>query len=414
MDWSETIVGWLSGQSGWAYHGDAPQAEEPAALTALALLAHGREAAGALSIGWSPQQNEDGSVGVETQQQSPGWPTAQAMLAWAWPIGIGPTEKSVTRGRSPAAPIGCWKRKGWPWREQAGHGPRFNAGRLGLGRGNAFLDRADRLGRAGLEVGRTGSASPHSRSGPAAGRSIAARGGLQFRQHVRPGTTAFAPSAIERHLPVGVGRRNDRRSADRPHRRLPRSVSFRAAPPPPRSVTACSAWPLTIGRWPMPSRCWPRPPSGCWSAIAAPTSWPCWPWPIEAADHPLTQAVVGAAAMTHETRPTKTRHARGRVRPIATGGPARIDRGCPLRLIAARRWSAAAWRCRLAGLSAGSRSAAAARQRLHRPQSALRRPAGANDSRRLACRGNRSEIAWPASGCCSSRIWSSRTARFRT
>src|SRR5580704_14654409 len=82
MDWSETIVGWLSGQSGWAYHGDAPLAEEPAALTALALLAHGREAPAALD--WLvAQQNEDGSVGVETQQQSPGWPTAQAMLAWA-------------------------------------------------------------------------------------------------------------------------------------------------------------------------------------------------------------------------------------------------------------------------------------------------------------------------------------------
>ncbi len=82
MDWSETIVGWLAGQTSWAYHGTAPLAEEPAALTALALAAHGRKAPAALD--WlARQQNEDGSVGVETDQSTPGWPTAQAMLAWA-------------------------------------------------------------------------------------------------------------------------------------------------------------------------------------------------------------------------------------------------------------------------------------------------------------------------------------------
>jgi hypothetical protein len=81
MDWSETIVGWLEGQTTWAYHGIAPQATEPAALAALALLAHGRDAQVALDY-LAGSQTADGSVGVELAQNNPGWPTAQAVLAW--------------------------------------------------------------------------------------------------------------------------------------------------------------------------------------------------------------------------------------------------------------------------------------------------------------------------------------------
>ncbi len=83
MDWSETIVGWLAGQTSWAYHGDAPQATEPAALTAMALVAHGRDAAGRPLDWLVGAQTADGSVGVELDQNNPGWPTAQAVLAWA-------------------------------------------------------------------------------------------------------------------------------------------------------------------------------------------------------------------------------------------------------------------------------------------------------------------------------------------
>jgi len=82
MDWSETIIGWLVGQTRWAYHGDAPLASEPAALTAMALVAHGERPNSALD--WlAERQGADGSVGVTLEQTTPGWTTAQAVLAWA-------------------------------------------------------------------------------------------------------------------------------------------------------------------------------------------------------------------------------------------------------------------------------------------------------------------------------------------
>jgi hypothetical protein len=82
MDWRETIVGWLAGQTSWAYHGDAPLASEPAALTAMALLAHRQNANAALD--WLiERQGTDGSVGVTLEQRTPCWTTAQAVLAWA-------------------------------------------------------------------------------------------------------------------------------------------------------------------------------------------------------------------------------------------------------------------------------------------------------------------------------------------
>ncbi|HEY1784012.1 MAG TPA: hypothetical protein VGG30_00640, partial [Pirellulales bacterium] len=82
MDWRETIVGSLAVQTSWAYHGDAPLASEPAALTAMALLAHHQNAH--LPLDWLVErQAADGSVGVMLDQIAPGWTTAQAVLAWA-------------------------------------------------------------------------------------------------------------------------------------------------------------------------------------------------------------------------------------------------------------------------------------------------------------------------------------------
>ncbi|HTU25996.1 MAG TPA: hypothetical protein VMF30_11395 [Pirellulales bacterium] len=82
MDSSETIVAWLTGQTAWAYHGDSPMASEPAALTALALMAHRQSGSSALD--WlTDLQGADGSVGVMLGQPTPAWTTAQAVLAWA-------------------------------------------------------------------------------------------------------------------------------------------------------------------------------------------------------------------------------------------------------------------------------------------------------------------------------------------
>ena len=69
----------------------------------------------------------------------------------------------------------------------------------------------------------TESAPTHARGDSLARRSSVARRRLQLRQHVRAGTATFASSAIERHLPVGAGRRKNRRPAHRPHLRISRA-----------------------------------------------------------------------------------------------------------------------------------------------------------------------------------------------
>ena len=83
MDWSERIVARLAEQRSWAYHGDAPRASEPAALSALALLGHQRPEAARAPLDWLASiQAVNGSIGVSESQTAPHWPTSQAVLAW--------------------------------------------------------------------------------------------------------------------------------------------------------------------------------------------------------------------------------------------------------------------------------------------------------------------------------------------
>jgi hypothetical protein len=83
MDYLETAVARLAETRVCGYHAGAPAASEPTALAALALLAHGRDAAAqALVDTLVTLQTADGSVGIETAEPNPGWPTGLAVLAW--------------------------------------------------------------------------------------------------------------------------------------------------------------------------------------------------------------------------------------------------------------------------------------------------------------------------------------------
>ncbi len=66
------------------YHNDLPQAAEPTALAALAFAGAGRIKEAQAALGWlGSKQVSDGSVPPLPTLDSPGWPTPQAMLAWA-------------------------------------------------------------------------------------------------------------------------------------------------------------------------------------------------------------------------------------------------------------------------------------------------------------------------------------------
>lgn len=98
MDWTEQALARLSDSPNWGYHAQSETAAEPAALAALALLAHGREAAARRPLDWlASHQNEDGSMGVTAAQATPGWPTGWTILAWKYAAGL---EKHTTHDPS--------------------------------------------------------------------------------------------------------------------------------------------------------------------------------------------------------------------------------------------------------------------------------------------------------------------------
>jgi hypothetical protein len=83
MDWSFAVLDQLHAQHTWGYHAAGPSASEPAALAALALLAHGDSSSALPALDWLLSvQDADGSVGIEAGQSTPGWPTGWCMLAW--------------------------------------------------------------------------------------------------------------------------------------------------------------------------------------------------------------------------------------------------------------------------------------------------------------------------------------------
>jgi hypothetical protein len=83
MDYLQTVLGRLSATDLCTYHPGLPAATEPTALAAIALFAHGRDAAAKRLVDrLLEMQNRDGSVGVDRLEQTPGWATPWAVLAW--------------------------------------------------------------------------------------------------------------------------------------------------------------------------------------------------------------------------------------------------------------------------------------------------------------------------------------------
>jgi hypothetical protein len=83
MDYLETVLEQLAATQVAGYHAGGHAAAEPTALVALALLAHGRDAAAQRHVDRLLElQGPDGGVGIEPAQKTPAWPTGLAVLAW--------------------------------------------------------------------------------------------------------------------------------------------------------------------------------------------------------------------------------------------------------------------------------------------------------------------------------------------
>lgn len=82
-DWTTPALDLLRRTDACSYHAGGPQASEPTALAALALLAWDRPEAAVVKARWlAEQQQSHGSVGVMQGQQSPRWPTSLAVIVW--------------------------------------------------------------------------------------------------------------------------------------------------------------------------------------------------------------------------------------------------------------------------------------------------------------------------------------------
>ena len=83
MSWtSDALASIAASQCG--YHDGAPQAAEPTALAALAFVGAGLIADAQTALRWlGSKQTSNGTVPPLASLENPGWPTPQAMLAWA-------------------------------------------------------------------------------------------------------------------------------------------------------------------------------------------------------------------------------------------------------------------------------------------------------------------------------------------
>jgi hypothetical protein len=83
MDFVESALEVLGSTAPKGYHAGARQATEPTALAAIALVAHGRAAAARPLVDWlASRQSAAGDVGINAEDNSPGWPTGWSVLAW--------------------------------------------------------------------------------------------------------------------------------------------------------------------------------------------------------------------------------------------------------------------------------------------------------------------------------------------
>ncbi len=82
----ELLLSRLERATRWNYSAASESWSEPAALTALALIANGRLDAARPALAWlAARQSREGTIGVSAPQATPCWPTSLAVLAWqAW------------------------------------------------------------------------------------------------------------------------------------------------------------------------------------------------------------------------------------------------------------------------------------------------------------------------------------------
>jgi len=82
-DWLQSALDELAKSPECGYLPKQKAATEPSALTALALLGHGRQEEAQPVLDYLARaQQADGSVGVREAEATPGWPTSLAVIAW--------------------------------------------------------------------------------------------------------------------------------------------------------------------------------------------------------------------------------------------------------------------------------------------------------------------------------------------
>jgi hypothetical protein len=84
VSWVDPILDNLARSAGIGYLPGSKAAAEPTALAALAFLSHGRiDSALPACDELSTMQQANGEVGVRAGEDSPGWPTSLAIVAWS-------------------------------------------------------------------------------------------------------------------------------------------------------------------------------------------------------------------------------------------------------------------------------------------------------------------------------------------
>ncbi len=81
----------LSRLGRWSYHADEPSASEPAAVTALALLSHGRLKEALRPLDWlCSLQSAEGDIPATTEPNAAPWTTSWAVLGWSVALEVEP------------------------------------------------------------------------------------------------------------------------------------------------------------------------------------------------------------------------------------------------------------------------------------------------------------------------------------
>jgi hypothetical protein len=82
MTWREELLDRLAAAIPCGYDRNGPPATEPTCLAAIALSIHGQQEQALQALRWvASLQDDDGSVGPVPELETPGWPTAWAVLA---------------------------------------------------------------------------------------------------------------------------------------------------------------------------------------------------------------------------------------------------------------------------------------------------------------------------------------------